>query len=98
MFDMRRRDFITLLGGATAAWPLAARAQQPAMRPIIGLVSIGASPTDLANFRPFLAQMRELGYVDGQNVTFDRRFAAGDDSLINGFVADHPGGECPWKA
>jgi putative ABC transport system substrate-binding protein len=65
-----------------------ARAQQPAKRPIIGLVSIGASPIDPANFRPFLAQMRELGYVDGQNVTFDRRFAAGDDSLINGFVAD----------
>jgi pimeloyl-ACP methyl ester carboxylesterase len=66
---MKRREFITLLGGASA-WPLAARAQQP----IIGLVSIGASPTDAANFRPFLAQMRELGYVDGQNVTFDRRF------------------------
>lgn len=84
---MKRREFITLLGGA-AAWPVTARAQQPAMRPIIGLVSIGASPTDLANFRPFLEQMRELGYIDGQNVTFDRRFAAGDDSLINGFVAD----------
>ena len=84
---MKRREFITLLGGA-AAWPLAARAQQPAMRPIIGLVSIGASPTDPANFRPFLEQMRELGYIDGQNVAFDRRFAAGDDSLINGFLAD----------
>ena len=84
---MKRRNFITLLGGA-AVWPLVARAQQPAKRPIIGLVSIGASPIDPANFRPFLAQMRELGYVDGQNVTFDRRFAAGDDSLINGFVAD----------
>jgi putative tryptophan/tyrosine transport system substrate-binding protein len=88
MSQMRRREFITLLGGAAVAWPLTARAQQPAKRPIIGLVSIGASPTDLANFRPFLAQMRELGYVDGQNVTFDRRFAEGDDSLINGFVAD----------
>jgi putative ABC transport system substrate-binding protein len=85
---MKRREFITLLGGAAVAWPLAARAQQAAKRPIIGLISIGASPTDPANFRPFLAQMRELGYVEGQNVTFDRRFAAGDDSLINGFVAD----------
>ena len=85
---IRRRKFLATLGGAAAAWPLAARAQQPAKRPIIGLVSIGASPIDPANFRPFLAQMRELGYVDGQNVTFDRRFAAGDDSLINGFVAD----------
>jgi putative ABC transport system substrate-binding protein len=85
---MRRREFMGLLGYAAAAWPVAARAQQPTKRPIIGLVSIGASPTDPANFRPFLEQMRELGYVDGQNVIFDRRFAAGDDLLINGFVND----------
>ena len=85
---MKRREFITLLGGAAAAWPMVAHTQQPAMRPIIGLVSIGASPTDPANFRPFLEQMRELGYIDGQNVAFDRRFAAGDDGLIEGFVAD----------
>ena len=85
---MKCREFITLLGGAAAAWPMVAHTQQPAMRPIIGLVSIGASPTDPANFRPFLEQMRELGYIDGQNVAFDRRFAAGDDSLIEGFVAD----------
>src|SRR5262249_24608022 len=82
-----RRKFLATLGVA-AAWPVAARAQEPGRGAIIGLVSVGASPTDPANFRPFLAQMRELGYVDGQNVTFDRRFAAGDDSLINGFVAD----------
>jgi putative ABC transport system substrate-binding protein len=85
---LKRREFITLVGSAAAAWPLAARARQQTKRSIIGLVSIGASPTDPANFRPFLEQMRELGYVDGQNITFDRRFAAGDDSLINGFVAD----------
>jgi putative ABC transport system substrate-binding protein len=85
---MRRREFISLLGGAAAAWPLAARAQQSTKLPIIGLVSIGASPTDPANFRPFLEQMRELGYIDGQNVIFDRRFAAGDDSLIGDFVTD----------
>jgi putative ABC transport system substrate-binding protein len=84
---MRRRDFFTLLGGS-AAWPIAARAQQARKLPIIGLVSIGASPADPANFRPFLEQMREFGYVDGQNVIFDRRFAAGDDGLISGFVAD----------
>jgi putative ABC transport system substrate-binding protein len=82
--QLKRREFITLLGGA-AAWPLRARAQHV---PIIGLVSIGASPTDPANFRPFLEQMRELGYVDGQDVILDRRFAAGDDGLIGGFVAD----------
>ncbi len=49
---------------------------------------MGASPSDPGNFRPFLEQMRALGYVDGQNIAFDRRFAAGDDSLIGGFVAD----------
>jgi ABC-type uncharacterized transport system substrate-binding protein len=84
---VKRREFIALLGGA-AMWPLAARAQQAGKLPKIGLVSIGASHTDPANFGPFLEQMRELGYVDGQNVIFDRRFAAGDDSLIDGFIAD----------
>ena len=84
---MRRREFIVALGGA-AVWPLAARAQQARILPIVGLVSIGASRGDPANFRPFLDQMGELGYVDGQNVIFDRRFAGGDDGLISGFVAD----------
>jgi putative tryptophan/tyrosine transport system substrate-binding protein len=86
--DIGRRQFISALGGATVAWPLATRAQQARKLPIIGLVSIGASRTDSANFRPFLEQMGELGYVDEQNVIFDRRFAGGDDSLISGFVAD----------
>jgi ABC-type uncharacterized transport system substrate-binding protein len=81
---MKRREFITLLGGA-AIWPVMARAQRV---PVVGLVSIGASPAEPVNFRPFLEQMRELGYVDGQNIIFDRRFAAGDDRLIGGFVAD----------
>ena len=88
MLDMRRREFITLVGGAAAAWPLAARAQSVRNTPIVGLVSIGASPNDPANLRPFLEQMRELGYVDGQNIVFERRFAAGDDGLIKDFVAD----------
>ena len=84
---MRRREFITLLGGSTA-WPIVARAQPVRTVPIVGLVSIGASPNDPANLLPFLEQMRQLGYVDGQNIVFDRRFAAGDDGLIEGFVAD----------
>src|SRR5277367_620655 len=82
-----RREFVALVGGAAVAWPFAARAQQARSPPIIGLVSIGASATDPANFRPFLEQMLELRY-EGQNVIFDRRFAGGDDSLISGFVAD----------
>jgi putative ABC transport system substrate-binding protein len=84
---MRRREFITLLGGA-AACPFTAAAQPALSVPIIGLVSIGASPTDPANFGPFLQQMAELGYADGRNIKFAPRFAAGNDSLVDGFMAD----------
>ncbi len=78
-FDqLRRREVITLLG-TVIAWPRAAHSEQPRSVPVVGLVSIGASPIDAANFRPFLEQMVALGYVDGQNIIFDRRFAAGED-------------------
>jgi putative ABC transport system substrate-binding protein len=86
---MRRRDFIALLsGGAAASWPLAARAQQPRAIPRIGLVSIGADPANPVIFMPFLEQFRELGYIEGQNVIFEKRFAAGQAGLISGFIAD----------
>jgi putative tryptophan/tyrosine transport system substrate-binding protein len=88
---MKRREFITLLGGAAASsvlWPLAARAQQPLPIPQVGLVSIGADPGDPVVFRPFLEQIRKLGYVDGQNLILQRRFAAGHDELVAEFVAD----------
>jgi len=84
---LRRREFITLLGGATA-WPLGARAQQVSPVPRVGLVSIGADPGDPVVFRPFLEQLRKLGYIEGHNVILERRFAAGRDELIGDFVAD----------
>src|SRR5687768_18103368 len=84
---MRRRQFLGLVGGATV-WTLGARAEQQRTIPRIGLVSIGADPANPVNFLPFLQQLRELGYIEGQNVILERRFAAGQVDLISGFVTD----------
>src|SRR5262245_42523518 len=77
---MKRRDFITLLGGA-AAWPLAARAQQPVM-PVIGYFS-GRSPDTEAPLRePFLKALEELGFAAGRNVEIEYRFSQGQDTRL----------------
>jgi putative ABC transport system substrate-binding protein len=74
---VKRREFISLLGGAAASWPLAARAQQPGKLPTIGYLGSGTPLTDSQWVAAFVQRMRELGWVDGRNVAIEVRWAEG---------------------
>ena len=76
-----RRKFLATLGGATAAWPLAVRAQQPAM-PVVGYLQSGA-PGPSASYLAALRQgLNETGYVEGQNLTIEYRWAEGPPAAL----------------
>jgi putative tryptophan/tyrosine transport system substrate-binding protein len=76
---MRRREFITLTGGAAAAaWPLAARAQTLRQRPLVGLLQVQSLTGSARYTSEFLRGMSELGYIEGRDIDFERRYADGD--------------------
>jgi putative ABC transport system substrate-binding protein len=83
---MRRREFITLVGGAAAGWPLAAHAQQATKVARIGMLSLGSgdkSDASLNTIDAFIPAMRALGFVEGQNIAFERKFADGDVNKLS---------------
>ena len=83
---MRRREFITLLGGA-AAWPVVAHAQQSEKMPRIGLL-LHLSPGPSTEIDAFRQGLRELGYIEGQNITIDYRFASGQVERLPELAAE----------
>ena len=85
---MKRRELIKLLGGVVATWPLAAHAQQAKVSRI-GLLSFGSgdkSDVSLTTLNAFVPALRDIGYIEGQNIVFDRRFADGDANKLDEFA------------
>jgi ABC-type uncharacterized transport system substrate-binding protein len=85
---MRRRDFITLLGGAVAAWPVIAGAQQARHVPIIGYVAPTNPLIPSRSTGAFLQRLRELGWIDGQTITVESRWAAGRPERLDEIAAE----------
>jgi putative ABC transport system substrate-binding protein len=88
---MNRRVFVTLLGGAAASWPLAARAQQPERMRRIGALNGGSSaddPDGQARLAAYLQQLQQLGWTDGRNVRIDYRWGLGDADNIRKYTAE----------
>jgi len=87
MSDVRRREFVTLLAGTVAAWPLAARAQQSAM-PVIGVMSPLSVSTAARNLAALRNGLRDLGYSEGRNIKLEYRFADGAPERYPALMAE----------
>ena len=85
---MRRREFITLLGGAAAAWPLAARAQQAGKLPTIGLLGATTPAAQSQLTAAFVQRLRELGWIEGRTVTIEYRWAEGRSERFTEFAVE----------
>jgi len=88
MFGMRRREFITLLSGAVAAWPLAARGQQPASKPTIGFLRANVRSTKDQLVADFVQRLGELGWIEGRTIAIEYRWSEGRRERLPEIVAE----------